>query len=96
MARKEEKAKRREELEESARVALESGRKACVSCGEVKPLEAFWVRKKALDGRTRQCGDCINAVRNRPDPEDEERVSRWKMESSSFEDEVERMRRLLS
>lgn len=37
--------------------------KACTKCGEVKPLEAFYARKTARDGRHSACKGCYCAAR---------------------------------
>lgn len=40
------------------------GNKACTSCGLVKSLEDFHLRRGAQDGRMSRCGDCVNAERH--------------------------------
>ena len=35
--------------------------KACIKCGEVKPLEDFGVAKSAKSGRRSDCKKCKNA-----------------------------------
>jgi hypothetical protein len=66
-----------------------------VACGEVKPLEDFWTRKNALDGRSKTCASCLNVRRNAPDPEDVDRVERWKEAEVDWRAAVERARREL-
>ena len=38
--------------------------KACSGCGVIKPLEAFHVCNRNLDGRQSQCKDCHSAIQS--------------------------------
>lgn len=76
-----------------AGLALAMGCKACVKCGDVQPLEAFWKRDDRLDGRSSECARCSGVRRNAPDPEDVERVERWGLADREFEQMIEEVRR---
>jgi hypothetical protein len=83
------------ERREAAQQAVETGAKPCVTCGEVQPLDSFWKRTDRLDGHSSSCSACIGIRRNAPDPEDEERVSRWRAQEREFERLIEEARREL-
>lgn len=36
--------------------------KTCSKCGETKPLDAFYRRKRAKDGRNGECAACVKAA----------------------------------
>ena len=91
-ARAENKKARLLESKLAAAAVIATGLKTCKKCGNLKTVDAFWKRKTSLDGLYASCKVCIKAVRNRPDPEDEERVERWSSVASTFDELVkERM-----
>tara|TARA_Y100000034_G_scaffold115525_1_gene152779 strand:- start:25083 stop:25370 length:288 start_codon:yes stop_codon:yes gene_type:complete len=76
----------------AAAAVLATGKKVCGKCGDLKLVSEFWKRKTSLDGYYASCKQCIKDVRNRPDPEDEDRVSRWASGASDFDDLVQTRR----
>ena len=76
----------------AAAVVMATGKKVCGKCGDLKLVSEFWKRKTSLDGYYASCKKCIKDVRNRPDPEDEERSSRWAVGASEFENLVQTRR----
>jgi hypothetical protein len=77
--------------ERDARVAavLEAGEKPCKTCEVVHDLDDFYTSKSCLDGHMGSCKACTEKRRNRPDPEDEERASRWAARKASFERQLQ-------
>lgn len=51
--------------------------KRCSKCGEVKLLECFGIKRKALDGRNYHCKACINATTAAHRSERPEQRGQW-------------------
>lgn len=62
--------------------------KTCVTCHEVKPLDAFNVRRSARDGRQPRCRDCCKAwyARNAAGHKvnTARRARKWRAETAKF------------
>lgn len=55
--------------------------KLCTQCKKIKPLDQFYRRKRAKDGRTSECKECRNAA-----------AKQWKIDNPERAQETERNR----
>ena len=88
LARAEKREARILESQIAAAAVIATGLKSCKKCGNLKTVDSFWKRMSSLDGLYACCKACIKSVRNRPDPEDQERSERWAEKENKFDELV--------